>query len=288
MSETGDLLNPPKEKGAGETPATPPTPVEVKAMAKPSVDSLAAKQDLHKVKIGEITGLFNRYEDQLKQAAPALFSLVKREIALLGQLIAEPTDRGEKLRACSPASIFGAGLTAATSGLSIAHKHYAIIPRGGQAVFELQYQGILQLMRNAGDVAYAYGHAVREGDLFDYELGLLPDLKHKEARNNFKSPVIAAYAVVVYKDGNRKFHVLWKDEIEYLRMRNPSQKNGISGPWATDYGKMGIAKAFKQLGSAEAKSAAAVNAFSRDGAVLTPRSKFDGEPEGFVEAQYED
>ena len=77
------------------------------------------------------------------------------------------------------------------------------------------YKGYLQLARNANVHIVAY--AVREGDEFEYELGLHPTLRHKpsKAADRYKKPFTHAYAVAKSPDfpDIPVFVVLTRDEV---------------------------------------------------------------------------
>jgi recombination protein RecT len=81
---------------------------------------------------------------------------------------------------------------------------------------------------------------VREGDLFEYDLG---DVRHhipyflRRDADKPKEPgkIFAAYCRATLKDGTTKTEVLSWDEVEGIRKRS---RAGQSGPWVTDWGEM--------------------------------------------------
>lgn len=281
---SNDLLTPPTPKEA-ET-SKPPTPAEIAAAAKTNAKpALTYNEVFAKGKATDIVALFSKYKAFLEKAAPKMLSEVEREVALVAQWLTGTHKTAIAVRQCSADTVFGAIMTAVTSGLSIAFDHYALIPYGGACQFQLQYQGINHLVRNYGDVMYVTTEAVYEGDKFSYELGLEPKLLHVPGESYFKQQVIAAYATIYYKDGRKpKFKVLSRDHIEHLRRKNKSQGENPSGAWATDYGAMACAKAAKQVLKLEPKSVGAANAFTRDGAVV--RIEPDNPESGYVRAEF--
>lgn len=96
------------------------------------------------------------------------------------------------------------------------------------------YRGLIKLARNSGEVADVWADVAYEKDSFDYELGVNPTLKHK--RNDEVTdpgPIKYAYAVARFRDGERKFVVMNRREIEEIKAKSSSRtKDGkLVGPW---------------------------------------------------------
>ncbi len=91
------------------------------------------------------------------------------------------------------------------------------------------YKGLLDLIYRTGRVSHVEAHVVRQGDKFDYCLGLEPKLEHKPAMVN-RGDVVAAYAVIRFKDGHKTFTVMNREELEQHRARSKARH----GPWVTD------------------------------------------------------
>lgn len=143
------------------------------------------------------------------------------------------------LARCTQASFAGCVLQCAQLGLEPNTPlgfAYLIPRRNGKAserqkrdVWEctmvIGYQGFLELSRRAGVNSYA--HAVRQGDVFDYELGLNPTLKHKpgEAADREKKPITHVYAVARTKEFADLpiFVVLSRSQIDARRARAQTQ-----------------------------------------------------------------
>lgn len=149
-----------------------------------------------------------------------------------------------KLGECTPASFIGCVLACAQLGLEpntplgLAY----LIPRknnknGGRLECSLQlgYMGMVDLADRAGVDVFAY--AVRQGDTFEYELGMEPKMRHvlSTDADRQKKPITHAYCVSVSQSGLRKFTVLTVAQIEERRARSASKDEG---PWITDYEPM--------------------------------------------------
>lgn len=133
---------------------------------------------------------------------------------------------------------------------------------------------MIELARRSGKIKTVYAEVVREGDVFEVELGLYPTLKHKSSFDSSK-PMTHVYAVCHFNDGGHNFVVLSRSEVERLRMRSPMQKGTPSGAWATDYDAMAKAKALKQLSKYLPLNIDQVEAIASDEAVIKV-DNFDG------------
>lgn len=100
-----------------------------------------------------------------------------------------------------------------------------------QCQFIPGYRGLVKLARNSGEVADVWAEVVYEKDEFEYELGLHPTLRHR--RNDSATDAGAlkyAYAVARFRDGERKFVVLNKREVEKAKSVSKSASSSYS-PW---------------------------------------------------------
>jgi len=91
------------------------------------------------------------------------------------------------LAECSSASVISCFMACSMLGLepnSPLHQAY-LIPywstklNGYECQLIVDYRGKLDLARRSGEIASIQAHAVYQGDVFEYELGLTPTLKHK-------------------------------------------------------------------------------------------------------------
>jgi recombination protein RecT len=183
------------------------------------------------------------YAGQIEQALPKHLSAER-----IIHMVADVMESNPKLKECTPSSIIGAVMQASVLGFRPSSQlgECYFVPYGKQCQFQIGYQGWLSLARRSGEVKTVYAHEVHENDLFDYELGLEPKLTHKPTMFN-RGKLIAVYCVVHYSNGGSIFNVLSVEEVERRRLRNPMQKNGMSGAWATDYGAMAKGKAVNSL-----------------------------------------
>ena len=111
------------------------------------------------------------------------------------------------------------------------------------------YRGLISLARRSGQIISIEAHLVREGDEFDFELGLEPRLVHKPwMGEGDQGKIRAVYAVAKLVGGGIQYDVMVKSEIDAIRKRS---KSGEFGPWVSDYGEMArktvIRRLFKYL-----------------------------------------
>lgn len=103
-----------------------------------------------------------------------------------------------------------------------------------QAQTIIGYRGLITLGRRTGQVSTIQADVVRERDLFEFQKGTEPKLKHIP-RLDDGGKVIAAYAVVTFKDGACDFEIMGLAEINRIKNRSKAKD---SGPWVTDEDEM--------------------------------------------------
>lgn len=139
-----------------------------------------------------------------------------------------------KLTECTVPSFLGSVLQLAQLGLdpSSGLQEAFLIPRSMNGVMTcttiIGFQGMLEIAYRSGKVSNIYAEVVHQGDTFDYELGLHPDIRHKPDGDE-DGPVTHAYAVAELKDGRKAFRVLTAKQV--LKRRGSSTAK--TGPWHT-------------------------------------------------------
>lgn len=248
-------------------------PAEVASKKTTALDKVKANNGkLIGLKSNDIQDILNNYSKQMEKVLPKMLS-AERMIAMASTEIT----KNPKLLECTAQSLIGAVLQASVLGFQpVAALGYCyFVPYGSQVQFQIGYKGMLALARRSGEIASVYAEVVREGDKFNYTLGLHRDIVH-EPTGDISKPLTYVYAVVQFKDGGDSFVVLSRAEVERLRMRSPMQKATPSGAWATDYEAMAKAKAIKQLAKYLPLSIDTVEAIATDEAVLKAEN-FDKE-----------
>ena len=160
--------------------------------------------------------------------------------------------RDPKLQQCSPLSLFTAVVNAAELGLDFTPSKGAayIVKFGDKATFMPGYRGFIDLAKRTGDVKKIEAVIVRENDRFEIQYGLNPDIDHKPPKKGERGQLIGVYAVATFKDGEKQFDYMTREEIDAIRKRS---KASGSGPWVTDYEEMArktvVRRLFKYLPS---------------------------------------
>lgn len=159
--------------------------------------------------------------------------------------------KNPRLLECSPASWALALQQAAelglepTGGLGRAY----LIPYKNRGEYEAQFmigaRGLVELARRHPDIVDVDAQVVYEGDHFEYELGLKPNLVHKPRFHSGELPPMAAvYAVAYFTNGHAKFEVMNRAQIDDIRKRSKSKSEG---PWVTDYNEMARKTVLRRL-----------------------------------------
>ena len=188
-----------------------------------------------------------KMEGQMKMALPNHITPEKIQRVIFTELQKNPS-----ILKCTKTSILTSVMEACQLGLvpnSVQGLAY-LIPYGNRCQLITGYKGLISLALQSGRLASIWGRIVREGDLFEYEEGSNPYIKHKpvvtsdigETAGNIKG----AYAVAKMKnDESTQFEFLSLLDIE--RIKSKSARGGKSGPWKDDYEQMAKKTAVRQL-----------------------------------------
>jgi len=151
--------------------------------------------------------------------------------------------KNERLRECSMASIYLSLMESARAGLFPDNKEAAIIPYGGHAEFVPMVAGLIRLMLRSPGLTKVEARVVRDGDEFDYQYGLDPQLIHKPIGGSDRE-ITHAYAVMWRQGAGPTFEVVTREEIEQVRA---ASKAPNSPAWRDWLGEMCRKVALKRL-----------------------------------------
>lgn len=174
--------------------------------------------------------VLDKYRAEMEAVAPPHVSAER----ILYQAAAIFT-RDHNLQVCRPDTIVAAVLQAACLGLEIdpIMQHIAFVPirKDGVALCELwiQYSGLIQLIRNSGEVQNIRAKVVREEDEFDYRYGTDPFIHHKPKMSN-RGELTHAYAILNLLNGGEDFIVLEKSEVMAVKAVSRGAESPHS-PW---------------------------------------------------------
>ncbi len=164
--------------------------------------------------------------------------------------------RNSKLHECTRKSLFFSCVDAAEVGLDFnVVKGWAyLIPYKNkdtglqEANFMAGYRGLIELMMRPGELEDIDAQIVREQDLFDYELGSHPFVKHKLCFENTSTPIIASYVIATFKSGKQKIEIVPFIELEKIHKKSKAPDSPAWNSFPGEmYRKIGIKRIRKYL-----------------------------------------
>jgi recombination protein RecT len=178
--------------------------------------------------MNELVALENQFAPLAPQFGEVLGTIMPPERLIRTVLVS--VERNAKLLKCNRQSLVNAAMSAAVLGLEVdgVTGQAFLIPFGDRAQLVIGYKGFNTLAARAGITIT--GEVVREGDLFEYDLGEgyvshKPSLAAIHGRR-----IIAAWAKASAKDRPPVVAVMGIAEIEAVKARSPGAKKSDS-PW---------------------------------------------------------
>jgi len=174
---------------------------------------------------------------------------------------------------CNPESFVMSVVNAGEMGLELGLGHAALIPYNGIVQCQVMFQGLIELARRSGEILTITAEVVREGDVFDYGLGLDPYITHKQVAEE-GAELTHVYAVAKLKNGEKQFEIMTKKDV--MKIKASSKASAKPGsPWNTWPSEMWKKSAIKRLCKLLPKSVQLLRALDIDdafdgGRVQTP------------------
>lgn len=180
--------------------------------------------------------------------------------------------RTPKLNECTPQSFFKCLLDLSAWGLEPDGRRAHLIPYGKECTLVLDYKGIVELAYRSGYVKSVHTDVVRQGDIFEYSLGVVTKHTPHGFRMDDDKPatsgeIIAAYCIIHLKDDASKCEVMTREEVDGIKKRS---RSGNAGPWVTDYAEMAKKTVFRRASKWIPLSAEVVDAFEKDADSFPP------------------
>ncbi len=149
------------------------------------------------------------------------------------------------LNKCDPKSICGGILRIAQMGLEVGSMlgKVWLIPRDGEATLMLGYRGMLDLIRRSPDVFSIKSACVYSNDLFEFEDGSTPNVKHVRKWTD-RGTLLGVFAIVIMKNGYFQFEMMSKEEVDKIRYKSPGKN---SGAWVNYYDEMAKKTVIRRL-----------------------------------------
>lgn len=166
--------------------------------------------------------LSENFKKQLALAVPKHLNADR-----MARIAATEVRKNKALLNTEPTSFLGSVMQAAQLGLepgSALGQAY-LVPYGNQCQLIIGYKGMIDLARRSGQVLSLNAYAVREGDDFNFQLGLKPDIHHVPSleADRIKKPITYVYAVATLKGGGYQFEVMSRAEVEAVRAKAKSK-----------------------------------------------------------------
>lgn len=177
-------------------------------------------------------------EPAIKKALPSVITPERFTRMVLSALSSAP-----KLAECSPQSFLAAMMTAAQLGVepntALGQAYLLPYRNHGQmeCQFQLGYKGLIDLAYRSGEVSVIQAHTVYENDVFEYELGMDPKLRHVPAKAD-RGEAVAYYAMFKTKDGGYGFEVMSVDDVQRHAQRYSKSYGSGSSPWRSNFDEM--------------------------------------------------
>jgi len=156
--------------------------------------------------------------------------------------------RTPKLKDCTKESLFKCLLDLSAMGLEPDGRRAYLIPyenrRLGVTECQLQidYKGLVELVRRSGDVVKIHADIVCENDTFEHGMGEIKE--HTYDLKADRGEPYAAYAQVTLKDGSVQCEIMSKADIEKIRAKS---KAAQGDPWKDHWGEMAKKTVFRRL-----------------------------------------
>lgn len=150
-----------------------------------------------------------------------------------------------KLNQCNPKSVATAVRYAVQLGLNLHGplKQAALIPYAKDCKFELQYQGLFEILMRSGLYTTLKAKAVHDNDSFTVNED--DSISHSFGLKD-RGPIIGFYSVAKHIDGHFYNEVFTKEDMDELE--KTTRKSGSQTPaWKNWYGEMGRKSALKRL-----------------------------------------
>lgn len=179
-------------------------------------------------------------KNDLDSRTKSLESVAKPGVDVNGlkkQIVMAASSNDDLLK-CTKESLMKAAMAAAAVGLDcsgVTGLAY-LVPFKSQAQLIVGWRGLQEIVLRSGQVTHLDNAAVYENDVFEFELGENPKLRHHVPNIQDRGKMIAVYAIARLKGSEFPIiEVMNRKQIEAIRDRSAAWKHkGKSSPWGTD------------------------------------------------------
>lgn len=177
-------------------------------------------------------------QSEIAKALPSVMTPERFTRITLSALSTNP-----QLAETTPSSFLGAMMTAAQLGMEpntpLGQAYLIPFRNKGklECQFQLGYKGVIDLVYRSGEISVIQAHTVYENDVFEYELGLEPKLKHIPAKSDKGEPIFF-YAMFKTKDGGYGFEVMSVEDVRVHAKKYSQSFSGAYSPWTKNFEEM--------------------------------------------------
>lgn len=199
-----------------------------------------------------------------------------------------------QLGGCTPMSFLASMMNAAQLGLepNTPLGQAYLIPFKNKGVMECQFQigykGLIDLAYRSGDVKTIMAQTVYENDVFEFEFGLEPRLKHVPAKQD-RGELTWFYAVFKLVNGGEGFEVMSIDDVKKHVRKYSQSYNSSFSPWKNNFEEMAKKTVIKKVLKYAPLKTDFIRAVAEDETVKHDID-FDMSqvPNDYIEAEYEE
>jgi recombination protein RecT len=160
-------------------------------------------------------------------------------------------ENNEKLQKCHPDSIRNSVINVASIGLSLnpAKKQAYLVPRGGLAVLDISYIGLVRLATDSKGIKYVCADVVRLNDKFMFN-GKDEKPEHSFdpfASDSDRGEIRGVYCYAKLQDGEYLTEVMSKKQIEDVRMASTAPNSPAWKNWYDEMSKKAVIKRAQKL-----------------------------------------
>lgn len=143
--------------------------------------------------------------------------------------------RRKELSDCPAPEFIRCVVEAAEVGLAIDGKLCYVVRYKSTWQCQPDYKGLIAVAKRSGQIKDCYADVVRQHDHFEaYRKNGESCLEHHFDLSIERGEVLGAYAIVKLPDGDWRYELMSRDELDKIQARAPSK----SGPWSTDVNEM--------------------------------------------------
>ena len=196
-----------------------------------------------------IAQMVKALEPEIKKALPSVLTPERFTRMALSAINNTP-----ELAQCTPMSFIAALMNAAQLGLepnTPLGQAYLIPYRNNkkkcvECQFQLGYKGMIELAYRNDRMQSIEAHTIYENDVFHYELGLNPMLRHVPAWSD-RGSIVGFYAIFHLDNKGYQFEVMSKEDVDSFAMQYSKAFSSDYSPWRSNYEQMALKTVLKRL-----------------------------------------